>query len=91
VYVEQEAFEHLGRVSAKDGKAVSEYVRGLIDAALEMEADEIPGSNPGGEGGTLVSRKSETGGLKPPATKTCIHGTAKGNRCWQCGGKAKVE
>src|SRR5258708_4789109 len=22
---------------------------------------------------------------------TCEHGTAKGNRCWQCGGLAKVQ
>jgi hypothetical protein len=24
------------------------------------------------------------------ATRTCVHGTAQGYRCWQCGGKAKV-
>jgi hypothetical protein len=27
--------------------------------------------------------------LKPP--KTCAHGEAKGNNCWQCGGLAAVE
>lgn len=39
--------------------------------------------------------QSQIPGLKPaselPAKRTCKHGEAKGNNCWQCGGLAHVE
>lgn len=79
----------------ESGIGFSEWVRAAMDDfAKEVEVEVMPsapirpftqrdmGKSAVAEG--PPSRQKKTSG------RFCVHGTAAGENCWQCGGKAKV-
>lgn len=60
---------------------------GTVVIERSEEVREVVEREPVGAG----KRKSKGKGASGNPKIACIHGTKKGNYCWQCGGKAKID
>ena len=88
--------------AAEEGMLLSEWIREVCNGEIQAspKSDGLPDVRK--DGGIRVSERGVDSGVGvevpvPNADKarkpvaTCKHGTEKGWRCWQCGGKAVVE
>lgn len=70
-----------------DGKLLTEWIRDRCNEGCEDHREESvrpEGVVDSGERGIGTSERSSVSG------KTCVHGTKKGWKCWQCGGIAVI-
>lgn len=79
------------KLADASGVSLSEWIRDRCNGAEPRRAGV-------GTGSTLLARQcaelandSAEMPTAPTKSKTCPHGTPKGDHCWQCGGKAVAE
>jgi hypothetical protein len=106
VYLEEKEYKWVVLQSGGAGR-VSSWAREMLikgmlnDGGEPRRVDESLGVKIPSQGGIErqehipITTRAETSAAMPgPPTKSgkaCIHGTAKGDHCWRCQGKAVVE
>jgi len=98
VYLDGLDLEGMKREAMETGKSVVEWARDVLKGSCKYVSGVPASGLPRTEGVRKdVGRESVAariddeleGGHGLPRTK-CSHGVARGFRCWQCGGKAKI-
>lgn len=84
--------EELGWIKLQAGDvALSKWcVKRLLGGKIEKEV--MPPAQESNKTSVATAGTGERRAVAKTSakTKTCIHGTPSGSRCWQCGGKAKL-